>query len=194
MNNRTSEIFDILSKGNFICSNAVDNQQRYLYTYLEEHFDDLEPKFREIGFQLEEGNNYYYFSRITESNPNVESKIEKALRWLDILAFFTTFRKDLCRGARFKPLDILNQVEINLPMKEQLQNLQKKSVAGKNYQEILTDLLKEMQKEGFIDLENEMEQTWKILDSWDYLEKMVTAVNIQEENESDTNQILNSRE
>ena len=194
MNNRTSEIFDILSKGNFICSNAVDNQQRYLYTYLEEHFDDLEPKFREIGFQLEEGNYYYYFSRITESNPNVESKIEKALRWLDILAFFTTFRKDLCRGARFKPLDILNQVEINLPMKEQLQNLQKKSVAGKNYQEILTDLLKEMQKEGFIDLENEMEQTWKILDSWNYLEKMVTAVNIQEENESDTNQILNSRE
>ncbi|PTN09288.1 condensin complex protein MksE [Mangrovibacterium marinum] len=192
MNNRTSEIFEILSKGNFICSNAVDNQQRYLYTYLEEHFDDLEPKFREIGFQLEEGNNYYYFSRFNESNPNVESKIEKALRWLDILAFFTTFRKDLCRGARFKPLDILNQVEINLPMKEQLQNLRKKTVAGKNYQEMLTDLLKEMQKEGFIDLENELEQTWKILDSWDYLEKMVTAVNIQDENEANANPAQNS--
>lgn len=192
MNNRTSEIFEILSKGNFICSNAVDNQQRYLYTYLEEHFYDLEPKFREIGFQLEEGNNYYYFSRINESNQNIESKIEKALRWLDILAFFTTFRKDLCRGARFKPLDILNQVEINLPMKEQLQNLQKRSTSGKNYNEMLTDLLKEMQKEGFIDLENEIEQTWKILDSWDYLEKMVTAVNIQEENDVERDSILNS--
>lgn len=189
MNSRTSEIFEILSKGNFICSNAVDNQQKYLYTYLEVHFDDLEPKFREIGFQLEEANNYYYFSRINESNSNVESKIEKALRWLDILAFFTTFRKDLCRGARFKPLDILNQVEINLQMKAHLQNLQKKTVSGKNYHEMLTDLLKEMQKEGFIDLENEIEQTWKILDSWDYLEKMVTAVNIQDENEADANQI-----
>lgn len=182
-----------MSKGNFICSNAVDNQQRYLYTYLEEHSADLEPKFREIGFQLEEANNYYYFSRINESNQNVESKIEKALRWLDILAFFTSFRKDLCRGARFKPLDILNQVEINLPMKEQLQNLQKRTVSGKNYHEMLTDLLKEMQKEGFIDLENEIEQTWKILDAWDYLEKMVTAVNIQEENEADASQIQNAR-
>lgn len=193
MNSRTSEIFEILSKGNFICSNSVDNQQRYLYKYLEEHFVDLEPKFREIGFQLEEANNYYYFSRINESNQNIESKIEKALRWLDILAFFTTFRKDLCRGARFKPLDILNQVEINLQMKEQLQNLQKRTVSGKNYHEMLTDLLKEMQKEGFIDMENEIEQTWKILDSWDYLEKMVSAVNIQEENEAEDNQTLHSR-
>lgn len=192
MNSRTPEIFEILSKGNFICSNAVDAQQRYLYTYLEEHFADLEPKFKEIGFQLEEANNYYYFSRINESNQNIENKIEKALRWLDILAFFTTFRKDLCRGARFKPLDILNQIEINLSLKEQLQNLQKRTNKGKNYIEMLDDLLKEMQKEGFIDLENEIEQTWKILDAWDYMEKMVLAVNIQEEDETDDNETVTS--
>ncbi len=186
MNNRTSELFEQLSKGNFICSNAVENQQRHLYNYLEEHFEELEAKYREIGFQLEAGNNYYYFARINESNQSVESKIEKALRWLDILAFFTTFRKDLCRGARFKPLDILSQVDINLQMKEHLQHLQKKAVAGKNYQEMLSDLLKELQKEGFIDLENELEQSWKILDSWDYLEKMVTAVNIHEHESDET--------
>lgn len=177
---RTAEIFDILSKGQFICSNAIDSQRRHLYEYVEENFEDLEPKFREIGYQLEDGNNYYYFSRPNESNQNVENKIEKALRWLDILAFFTTYRKDLCRGARFKLFDILKQIDINLSLKEQLADLQKRSTSGKNYQEMLNDLIKEMQKEGFVDLENEMEQTWKILDSWDYMEKMVMAVNIQE--------------
>ncbi|KOH44848.1 condensin complex protein MksE [Sunxiuqinia dokdonensis] len=182
---RTAEIFDILSKGQFICSNAIDSQRRHLYEYVEENFEDLEPKFREIGYQLEDGNNYYYFSRPNESNQNVENKIEKALRWLDILAFFTSYRKDLCRGARFKLFDILNQIDINLALKEQLTDLQKRSTSGKNYQEMLNDLIKEMQKEGFVDLENEMEQTWKILDSWDYMEKMVMAVNIQDgENQS----------
>ena len=179
-NYRTAEIFDILSKGQFICSNAIDSQRRHLYQYIEENFDELEPKFREIGYQLENGNNYYYFSRTNESNQNVEGKIEKALRWLDILAFFTTFRKDLCRGARFQPYDILKQIEINLSLKEQLADLQKRTNPGKNYQEMLNDLIKEIQKEGFIDLENEMEQTWKILDSWDYMEKLVMAVNIQD--------------
>jgi len=180
-NLRTAEIFDILSKGQFVCSNAIDSQRRHLYKYIEENFDELEPKFREIGYQLEDGSNYYYFSRPNESNQNVESKIEKALRWLDILAFFTTFRKDLCRGARFQPYDILKQVEINLSLKEQLADLQKRTNPGKNYQEMLNDLIKEVQKEGFIDLENEMDQIWKILDSWDYMEKLVMAVNIQDD-------------
>ena len=180
-NQRTAEIFDILSKGQFVCSNAIDSQRRHLYQYIEDNFEELELKFREIGFQLEDGNNYYYFSRPNESNQNVEGKIEKALRWLDILAFFTTFRKDLCRGARFQPYDILKQVEINLSLKDQLADLQKRTNPGKNYQEMLNDLIKEIQKEGFIDLENEMEQTWKILDSWDYMEKLVMAVNIQDD-------------
>ena len=181
INQRTAEIFDILSKGQFICSNALESNRRYLYQYTEEHFDELELKFAEIGYQLENGNNYYYFSKPNESSQNVENKIEKALRWLDILAFFTTFRKDLCRGARFKPYDILQQVEINLSLKEQLSDLQKRTNPGKNYQEMLIDLIKEMQKEGFVDLENEMDQIWKVLDSWDYMEKMIMAVNIQDE-------------
>lgn len=181
VNSRTAEIFDTLSKGQFICSNAIDSQRRYLYQYIEENFNDLEPKFREIGYQLEDGNNYYYFSRLYESNQNIENKIEKALRWLDILAFFTTFRKDLCRGARFQFYDILKQIDINISLKEQLMNLQKRNITGKNYQEMLAELLKEVQKEGFIELENEMDQTWKILDSWDYMEKLVMAVNIQED-------------
>ncbi|WP_319232059.1 hypothetical protein [Draconibacterium orientale] len=180
-NYRTAEIFDILSKGQFICSNAINAQRRYLYQYIEENIDELEPKFIEIGYQLENGNNYYYFSRPNESNQNVENKIEKALRWLDILAFFTTFRKDLCRGARFKLFDILQQIDINMSLKEQLTDLQKRTNPGRNYQEMLNDLIREVQKEGFIDLENEMDQTWKILDSWDYMEKLVMAVNIQDE-------------
>ena len=43
-NLRTAEIFDILSKGQFVCSNAIDSQRRHLYRYIEENFEELEPK------------------------------------------------------------------------------------------------------------------------------------------------------
>ncbi|MEA3505090.1 MAG: hypothetical protein U9R32_07830 [Bacteroidota bacterium] len=123
------------------------------------------------------------FFKHNENQQSIENKIEKALRWLDILVFFTTFRKDLCRGARFSPHDILSQINININLKEQLTNLQKGKSNEKNFQELLGFLLKELQKEGFIDLENELNQTWKILDAWDYMEQMVLAVSIEQEAE-----------
>jgi len=35
-----------------------------------------------------------------------------------------------------------------------------------------------LRSEGFIELENETTQTWKLLDAWDYMEQLVMAVNI----------------
>lgn len=184
---RVAEIFEILSKGQFINSNAVDEDRRYLYKYLEENNEKLSEKYAEIGFQLNSGNNFYYFSKPNEHNQGIEYKIEKALRWLNILAFFTSYRKDLCRGARFYAYDILPKIELNLALKEQLNDLQKRNGAQKTHHDKLNDLLKEMQKEGFIDLENEIEQEWRVLDAWEYMEQMVMAVNINDEDEMSSN-------
>jgi len=183
---RTAEIFEKLSRGNFICSNAVQNEERYLYQYIEENQEALQSTFLEIGYELQGGNNFYFFSKSNESSQGKEKKIEKALRWLDVLAFFTSFRKDLCRGARFSPHDILQQLDVNLALKDQLTQLSKRSASDKNYQEMLLSLLKELQREGFIDVENDLSQTWKILDAWDYMEQLVLAVNILDDNAQTT--------
>ena len=118
-------------------------------------------------------NNYFY------------CKITKALRWLDILAFFTTFRKDLCRGARISPHDIAGQLEINSELKDQLVALQSGG-ATKNYAEQLDALFLTLKKEGFLELENETSQTWKLLDAWDYMEQMVMAVSIFKDDAEET--------
>lgn len=179
---KTAEVFEALSRGGFICSNAVKPDERYLYQYVEEHEEHLQETFSQIGYRLEVGNNYYYFSRENEDQQGKERKIKKALRWLDILAFFTTFRKDLCRGARLSPHDIAGQLEINSALKDQLAALQRGG-ATKNYVEQLDALFTDLKREGFIELENEASQTWKILDAWDYMEQMVMAVNIFEDEE-----------
>lgn len=184
---QTAAIFDILSKGQFISSNAVDEERRYQYQYLEENSETLKKTYNEVGFQLNSGNNYFYFSKSNEANQSIEYKVEKALRWLNILAFFTTFRKDLCRGARFKPNDILSILDLNIAMREQLKELQKRQGAEKSNYDKLNDLLKEMQKEGFIELENDIDQVWKVLDAWEYMEQMVMAVNIYDNDETENN-------
>ncbi|MEI6892189.1 MAG: hypothetical protein V5783_08470 [Pontiella sp.] len=180
---KTATIFEMLSRGGFICSNTGMPGGRDLYQYVEEHEERLRGMFAEVGFRLETGNNYYYFSRDHEDAPGRERKIKKALRWLDMLAFFTTYRKDLCRGARLSPHDLAGQLDINSSLKDQLLTLQRGN-GKKNYAEQLESLFTELRKEGFIELENEASQTWKLLDAWDYMEQMVMAVNIFEE-ESD---------
>lgn len=180
---RTAEVFEALNRGGFICSNAVKPGGRDLYRYVEEHEERLSGTFAEIGYRLEPGNNYYYFSRDAEETQGKERKITKALRWLDILAFFTTYRKDLCRGARITPHEIAGQLDINSALKDQLAELQK-TQGKKNYAEQLDALFSELRREGFIELENETTQTWKLLDAWDYMEQMVMAVNIFEEGEA----------
>lgn len=180
---RTSDVFDALSRGGFVCSNAVKPGERDLYRYIEDHREALENTFAEIGFRLETGNNYYYFSRQTEDVQSRERKIAKALKWLDWLAFFTTWRKDLCRGARISPHEIAAQLDINSSLKDQLAALQRTGADRRNYAEQLDALFAELKRDGFIELENETTQTWKLLDAWDYMEQMVMAVNITDEEE-----------
>jgi hypothetical protein len=182
MMSRTADVFEVLSRGGFICSNAVTAGDRQLYQYAEEHEVRLRETFEEIGFRLEAGNNFYYFSRENEDQPSKERKITRALRWLDILAFFTTYRKDLCRGARLSPHEMAGLLDLNSSLKDQLAALQRGD-GKKNYAEQLDALFAELKKEGFIALENEASQTWKILDAWDYMEQMVMAVNIFEDEE-----------
>jgi hypothetical protein len=177
---KTAEVFEVLSRGGFICSNAVKPGVRDLYQYVEEHEERLAHAFAEVGYQLETGNNYYYFSRSSEDAQSKERKITKALRWLDLLAFFTTYRKDLCRGARITPHEIAGQLEINSSLKDQLAGLRRGS-ADKNHMEQVDALFAELRREGFIELENETTQTWKLLDAWDYMEQLVMAVSISDE-------------
>jgi len=181
---KSDKIFDWLSKGNFISSNAVDQDLRHYYAIIEENFSALYQLYEQVGYSLEEGNNYYHFGKKDElqNSQSVEKKIEKAHKWIDMMAFFTTYDPSFTRGYRFSPSDVLRQINVNVELKEQLDQLSDRtSKKDGNYRDILDSVLKNLRDEGFIDLENERTQTYKVLDAWHYLEQMVMAVNISEE-------------
>jgi len=98
----TAEIFEILSKGQFISSNSTDRFIRTLYTIIDEddNFEFLFNYFKSIHFVLEKGDQYFYFSR-KESKVNLERKLEIAYKWIDILDFLKTFNNSFVAICSF---------------------------------------------------------------------------------------------
>ncbi|REE07649.1 hypothetical protein DFQ09_1133 [Winogradskyella pacifica] len=182
----TSEIFDVLRKGQFICSNSPDDEIQKLYKVLEdeETFEDLHEYFHQINYVLEQGNEYFYFSRI-ENNVDLDRKLEKAFNWIDILDFFKTFDSSFDVGFRFSPSDIVNQLKNNADLKTKLEKLKKIGIDKKSYSERIKKLIEKLEKDNFITLENEISETYKVLTSLNYLKDIITAINIPEEIENE---------
>ena len=77
MTKYTFEIFEVLRRGQFICSNSPDDEIQTLYKILEDEdtFNDLYDYFHQINYVLEQGDEFFYFSR-NEKNIDLERKIE----------------------------------------------------------------------------------------------------------------------
>jgi len=182
----TSEIFDVLRKGQFICSNSPNEQIQTLYKVLEDDntFQDLYDYFYQINYILEQGNEYFYFIRL-EKNVDLDRKLEKAFNWIDILVFFKTFDSSFDVGFRFTPSDIVKQLKNNADLKTKLDSFKKVSADKKNYSDRIKKIIERLEKDNFITLENEISETYKVLTSFNYLKDIITTINIPEEIENE---------
>ena len=70
MTKYTFKIFEILRKGQFICSNSPNDDIKTLYKILEDDdtFVKLYEYFKEINYLLERGNEYFHFRNCYEIN------------------------------------------------------------------------------------------------------------------------------
>jgi len=176
---RTSEIFDLLSKGLFICSNSTNDTIRKLYNYVDQNYDELYEYFREINFILERGDEYFYFSR--EGNKaDLTRKLETAFKWIDIVDFFKTYENSFGASYRFTPSDVLVRLNVDAVLKTKLLGLRKYTKEG-NFTESIQKLLRMLCNEGYAELENEISHSYKMLTSFSYLEEFILNINIPEE-------------
>ncbi|GHA34090.1 hypothetical protein GCM10007103_14590 [Salinimicrobium marinum] len=177
----TAEIFDVLSKGKFICSNSSKDLNRKLYAVLEDedHFELLTSYFGNINFILERGNGYFYFSR-NESKVNLERKLEIAFKWIDILDFFKTFDHSFGSGFRFSIADITVRLNTDADLKSKLTAL-KKITKRTNYTEAVSKLVDYLLKDNFVELQDEITNTYKVLSSFEYLEELIMTLHIPED-------------
>ena len=182
---QTGEIFEILSSGHFICSNSADVRISKLYDIIDdnEKYELLYDYFSAIGFLLEKGNEFYYFSRKNESKADLERKLETACKWIDVLDFFKTFDNAFVSGYSFTTQEIVVQIKVDAVLKSKADGLRKvfKLDDKTPYDEVIAKVTDSLCKEGFAEIENEILKSYKILSSFKYLEELVTNINIPEE-------------
>lgn len=178
---QTADIFRILSKGQFINSNSSAKAISDLYKVIEEepNFENLNDYFSSINFNLEKGEEYYYFSR-PENKVDLETKIEAAFRWIDIIDFFKTFDNSFTSGYRFTTAEILVRIKTDAELETKLESLKKYS-DKENHQDILEKVLRKLIDDTFIELENEITKQYKVLASFKYLEQLILTINIPDE-------------
>jgi len=176
----TADIFDTLSKGKFICSNSVDDNNRRLYNVVEENFDDLYHYFMAIGFVLERGDEFFYFSR-NEVKAQLESKIEQAYRWIDVVDFFMAFNSSFAPGFRFTASNVAQQVKVDASLKDKLEIMKRLTGDGKYDERIYNLIEKQLCTPGFAELENELTNEYKVLASFNYIKQLIVSIQIQEE-------------
>lgn len=176
---QTGEIFDILSKGQFICSNSSRETVRHLYNVLEERFEELREYFLAINFVLERGDEFFYFSR-PESKADLDRKVETAYRWIDVMDFLKTFDSAFGAGYRFTPSDVLVRLNVDAALKNKLEGLKRYS-NDENYAESLRKIIRVLVNDNFLELENEISDSYKVLSSFKYLEQLVLSITIPEE-------------
>jgi hypothetical protein len=177
---QTREIFELLSKGQFICAMGK-NERLYDLIAQEDIFKELYQYFQTIGFTLETGNGYFYFSRSNELNSDVEEKLLKFRIYIDILDFFASLDNKIKVGDTFTPAQIAKECQDNAVLRNKLKMMNTKR--DDNQINTIRDIAKQLEKDTFIEKIDEEEEKYKVLDSYHYLEELMMRITIFEDNQ-----------
>lgn len=172
----TKEIFEILSKGGFISQNSISQQQSHFYDAIEDDFQNYRDYYEGIGFMLEGGNGYYYFSR-TENKVELADKVQRLVAWIDRLDFLKTFNSTFGSGFTFRKSNILEKFSSDIELKEKARRLY---TDLKTNEEKVDKLIADLDRQGFIELENELDGTYKVTAAFHYIEELIDCLTIIE--------------
>ncbi len=178
---QTHDIFAIMARGHFISSNGTKDNMSRLYDIInqEENFPRLQAYFNVIKYNIERGNNYFYFSRINEGNSLIEKKLETFERYIDVIDLFASMDNKITIGSRFRPAEIAEECNANVRLKQKLQKIPMyRSETMLNKVRDICDL---MARDSYLELEDENTESYKVLDSYNYLMDVINAISIYEE-------------
>jgi hypothetical protein len=185
---QTSDIFHRLSKGKFICANSTQLEVRQMYAAIadEANFELLRTYFAHIDFVLEQGDQFYFFSR-TETKPNLVNKINAALKWILILDFLvaydTAFSHDYC-GYCFNIEDIALKCYTD-PLLRGKKNGLTRCLDVKSEDKIIEAMVQALVDDNFVEVQTESFKKYKVLNSFHYLQQLVLNIHISKETQDE---------
>ena len=170
----TKEIFDILSRGGFISQNSLIDKRSHYYDAIEDDFEAYQQYFAGIGLLLEAGNGYFYFSR-TETKVDLQDKLQRLALWIDRVDFLKTFNSTFAPGFTFRKSNILEQFSADIELKEKVARLY---TDVKTNEEKIDKLVGDLERIGFVELENELDGTYRVTSAFHYIEEFLDCITI----------------
>ena len=163
------QIFERLSRGGFISSDSTQEEMKQLFIDIEDNLMAYRQYYKEIGFLLEEGNGYFYFSR-QESKTQLMDKLVRLGHWIDILDFLKAWEPIFGPGYTFSKATLTIKAEADIDLQQKASGLYEKK---DNLPDIVEKLVEEMQKAGFLELTNEKTGQYRVVAAYGYLEDLV---------------------
>ena len=75
------------------------------------------------------------------------------------------------------------EANINAVLQNKLNGLRKHFSDKDIRKEVLDNVVRQLVKDAFLELENERTNTYKVMSAWHYLERLIDSINIYEETE-----------
>ena len=169
------QIFERLSRGGFISSDSTQEEMKQLFIDIEDNLVAYRQYYKEIGFLLEEGNGYFYFSR-QESKTQLMDKLVRLGHWIDIKAWEPIFGP----GYTFSKATLTIKAEADIDLQQKASGLYEKK---DNLPDIVEKLVEEMLKAGFLELTNEKTGQYRVVAAYGYLEDLVNLITLDDNND-----------
>jgi len=173
------QVFDRLSRGGFISADSVDETVRRIFIDLDDCREEYADYFDKIGFILEEGNQYFYFSR-KESKTALADKLKRFGHWIDVLDFLKAWEPAFGPGFTFLTADLLVKIDSDIELREKVTALYENKVKN---DEICERLVEELSGKGYIELMDDVAMRYQATAAYRYLEDMVELIAFNEEDE-----------
>jgi hypothetical protein len=180
MLNNTQAIYERLILGGFLAVDSSKADVRHLYQDVEENYDEYAEYFQQIGFRLESGNCYFYFSTINDSKVDIERRLEAFCKWIDYLDFFKSMDPSFSVGYQFSKSNILNKIDMEAELQDKVRHIFSQQ---KTRSEKVDKLISELESMGFAELIEEESATYKITSAFRYAEELVNMLIIYNEDE-----------
>ena len=108
----------------------------------------------------------------------MQRKLEAVSKWIDYLTFLKTYNSAFGSGLVFSAADIVVRINCDMELKDLAGKLFSEK---KSYDEIVEKLISELERMGFVEQQDEVEKTWKVLASFHYIEELIDCISITDD-------------
>ncbi len=173
---KIGEVFEVLIEGKFICESSTNRKMRTLYNICEKNEVYLADYFINLGYILEKGDGYFFFSKDEEpSSSYYDSKIKSFLKMIPLVEFMLVYDNSFGVGTKISIKEIAIALEKKMDLKDRLDKMNRHKTRLSDI-DACESIIKEFVKMGYAEVLDEYSRIYKIVDSYSYLENFIDSI------------------